>query len=107
MSKKSNAKITTFLNDADGITITDYICIIITAIYIILMLVCIGFSLMHSANMYEIRFESLKDLLGILDDPVKILLTAYFINGFTTVLKGNKTTANEVVLEDTNNQQNN
>lgn len=79
----------TFLNDEDGLTITDYLCILITLLYLILVIVTMIFSLCHPKGMFEIRYNALRDLLGILDDPVKILLTAYFINGFAGVVKGN------------------
>lgn len=89
MGDKIKKKCNNFLNDNDGMSITDYICVIITAIYLILMITSVIFVLMYDdMTSFELRFSKLESLLGILDDPIKLLLTAYFVNDVAHTIKG-------------------
>ena len=82
LDKLKNIK--SFLTDDDGISITDYICLVITFIYLLIMVASVIYTLCwQDLNDFELRFSKLQTLLDILDDPLKIILTSYFVNGIT------------------------
>lgn len=81
-------KIKSFLTDTDGVSITDYLCLIFTLIYLIIMVGGVFFTMFYGdLGDFEIRFNSLIRLLDILDDPIKILLAVYFVDGITFPFK--------------------
>ena len=75
-----------FWNDEDGLSMKDYIAIVLMTLYIGLILGTIIFVIIYqTSTTYESTLNKLMSLIALVDDPIKIIITAYFV----TNLAGN------------------
>lgn len=98
-----------FWNDEDGLSIKEYITIVVMTIYIGLLLGTIVYSLIYqNSENYQTTFNNLMTIISVVDDPIKIIITAYFVTNLagslsvSTTSNSNSNTTNKSDIVNTN-----